>query len=106
MSCVRVGMLFPAKLERNMNLALLLTIGGLVGWVCALIDQDCGKRQLSCAVGSGMTGSLLTGLVVAPFLSQEAIASSGLSAFTLVLAPLGAALVVTLTIVLQRGALR
>lgn len=89
-----------------MNLALLLTIGGLVGWVCTLIDQDCDPRHLYCSLGSGMTGSLLTGLFVAPFLSDTAIASSGLSIFTLVLAPLGAALSVTLTIVLQRGALR
>jgi len=89
-----------------MNLALLLTIGGLVGWVCTLIGQDCDQRQLHCAVGSGMAGSLLTGLVVAPFLSETAIGSSDLSTFTLLIAPLGAALLVALTIILQRGALR
>lgn len=86
-----------------MNLALLLAIGGLIGWVSTKVDIESQRHKLTCAIGAGMTGSLLTGLLVAPLLSTDALTGSQMSASTLVLAPLGASLFVMLTHILERG---
>ncbi|CAN1494975.1 hypothetical protein MCEREM21A_00313 [Sphingomonadaceae bacterium] len=89
-----------------MNLALLLLIGGLVGWVASLIALEDDRRIILFNVGTGMAGALLTGLMASTLIDGASNLRSGLSIATLSFVPLGSALMVMLITFLERCAAR
>ena len=53
-----------------MGLVFLLVIGGLLGWLAAIIMRAESNRGIAFNVAVGIAGALLAGLVVGPMLGR------------------------------------
>ena len=51
-----------------MGLVFLVVLGGILGWLAAIINSSDQARGLALNVAAGIAGALLTGLVLAPLL--------------------------------------
>ena len=51
-----------------MGLVFLVVLGGMLGWLAAIINRSENTRGMLLNVAAGIGGALLTGLVLAPLL--------------------------------------
>ena len=56
-----------------MGLVFLVVLGGILGWLAAIINSSATARGIAFNVGAGIGGALLTGLVLAPLLGAGSI---------------------------------
>jgi uncharacterized membrane protein YeaQ/YmgE (transglycosylase-associated protein family) len=56
-----------------MGLVFLVVLGGVLGWLAAIINSSDNGRGLALNVAAGIGGALLTGLVLAPLLGAGSI---------------------------------
>ena len=56
-----------------MGLVFLVVLGGILGWLAAIINSSDNGRALALNVAAGIAGALLTGLVLAPLLGVGSI---------------------------------
>lgn len=68
-----------------MGLVLLIVVGGILGWLAAIIVESEGSRQVSVNAFAGAIGALIVGNA-----ANGSIAWSGLSAAAFLLGCLGA----------------
>ncbi|NVD45180.1 GlsB/YeaQ/YmgE family stress response membrane protein [Qipengyuania atrilutea] len=68
-----------------MGLLLLIVVGGILGWLTAIIMQSEGSRQIAINALAGMMGALIVGNA-----ANGSIAWSGLSAVAFLLGCIGA----------------
>jgi uncharacterized membrane protein YeaQ/YmgE (transglycosylase-associated protein family) len=56
-----------------MGLVFLVVLGGILGWLAAIINSSENARGVALNVAAGIGGALLTGLVLAPLLGVGSI---------------------------------
>ena len=56
-----------------MGLVFLVVLGGILGWLAAIINSSENARGVALNVAAGIAGALLTGLVLAPLLGVGSI---------------------------------
>ena len=56
-----------------MGLVFLVVLGGILGWLAAIINSSDKPRGVALNVSAGIGGALLTGLVLAPLLGVGSI---------------------------------
>ena len=56
-----------------MGLVFLVVLGGILGWLAAIINSSENGRGIALNVAVGIGGALLTGLVLAPLLGAGSI---------------------------------
>ena len=56
-----------------MGLVFLVVLGGILGWLAAIINNSATPRGIAFNVGAGIGGALLTGLALAPLLGVGSI---------------------------------
>ncbi|MGL5836938.1 MAG: hypothetical protein ACRCY3_00380 [Sphingorhabdus sp.] len=89
-----------------MIFALLLFVGGVIGWIGSLIFRDKSYRAICFTIIIGITGSLLTGLIVTPLLGETPLISDNVSALSILASSLGSILILSLINLIQRNILR
>lgn len=56
-----------------MGLVFLVVLGGILGWLAAIINSSDNARGLALNVAAGIGGALLTALVLAPLLGVGSV---------------------------------
>ena len=76
-----------------MGLVFLVVLGGILGWLAAIINRSEDARGMSLNVAVGIGGAMLTGLIVGPLLGFGSILDGRYSVDGLVTALAGAVVV-------------
>ena len=89
-----------------MGLVFLVVLGGVLGWLAAIINSSDNGRGLALNVAAGIGGALLTGLVLAPLLGGGSITSGDFSLPNLLISLLGAIILLAIVNLVRRGSVR
>ena len=73
-----------------MGLVFLVVVGGMLGWLAAIIIQADDSRGTLRNIGVGIAGALLAGLIVAPLLGNGNILEGRYSVGGIVIGLVGA----------------
>ena len=84
-----------------MGLVFLVVLGGILGWLAAIINRAENARGMLLNIAAGIGGALLTGLVLAPLLGVGSILDGAYSVDGLLTA-LAGSLVVLVAVNLLR----
>ncbi len=89
-----------------MNLAILILIGMLTGWVASVIWNQQVVRDIVFNAFVGIAGSLLAGLIAMPIGSEALTAANSMSIVTIIASVIGAISMVALIELIKQSAMR
>jgi uncharacterized membrane protein YeaQ/YmgE (transglycosylase-associated protein family) len=86
-----------------MGLIIALIIGGIIGWLASIIMRTDAQQGIILNVVVGIIGSLLGGLVLGPLLGGGSLLSGAFDIMSLVVALLGAIILLAIVNMFRRG---
>ncbi|HEX8214038.1 MAG TPA: GlsB/YeaQ/YmgE family stress response membrane protein [Allosphingosinicella sp.] len=86
-----------------MNLIIALIIGGIIGWLASIVMRTDAQQGILLNVVVGIIGSLLGGFLLGPLLGGGNLLSGDLDVMTLVVALLGAIILLAIVNMFRRG---
>ena len=86
-----------------MNLIIALIIGGSIGWLASIVMRTDAQQGILLNVVVGIIGSLLGGFLLGPLLGGGNLLSGDLDVMTLVVALLGAIILLAIVNMFRRG---
>lgn len=89
-----------------MGLIIALIVGGIIGWLASIIMRTDAQQGIILNVVVGIVGSLLGGLVLAPFIGGASLLSGALDIRSLLVALLGAVILLAIVNLFRRGKVR
>lgn len=89
-----------------MGLILALIIGGIIGWLASIIMRTDAQQGIILNVVVGIIGSLLGGLLLGPLIGGGNLLSGGFDIMTLLVALLGAVILLAIVNLFRRGSVR
>ena len=89
-----------------MGLIIALIIGGVIGWLASIVMRTDAQQGIILNVVVGIVGSLLGGLLLGPLLGGGNIMSGALDVRTLLVAFLGAVILLAIVNLFRRGSVR
>jgi uncharacterized membrane protein YeaQ/YmgE (transglycosylase-associated protein family) len=88
-----------------MNLIIALIIGGIIGWLAIIMRTDA-QQGILLNIVVGIIGSLLGGFLLGPLLGGGNLLSGAFDIMTLVVALLGAIILLAIVNMFRRGRVR
>ena len=89
-----------------MGLILALIIGGVIGWLASIVMRTDAQQGILLNVVVGIVGSLLGALLLAPLLGGGSLLAGALDIRSLLVAFLGAIILLAVVNLFRRGAVR
>ncbi len=89
-----------------MNLIIALIIGGIIGWLASIVMRTDAQQGIILNVVVGIVGSLLGGILLGPLLGGGNIMNGALDIRTLLVALLGAIILLAIVNLFRRGKVR
>lgn len=86
-----------------MNLIIALIIGGIIGWLASMVMRTDGQQGIILNVVVGIIGSLLGGFLLGPLLGGGNLLNGNFDIMTLVVAMLGAIILLAIVNLFRRG---
>ncbi len=86
-----------------MNLIIALIIGGIIGWLASIVMRTDAQQGILLNIVVGIIGSLLGGFLLGPILGGGNLLSGSLDIMTLVVALLGAIILLAIVNMFRRG---
>ncbi len=86
-----------------MNLIIALIIGGIIGWLASIVMRTDAQQGILLNIVVGIIGSLLGGFLLGPILGGGNLLSGSLDVMTLVVALLGAIILLAIVNMFRRG---
>ena len=86
-----------------MNLIIALIIGGIIGWLASIVMRTDAQQGILLNIVVGIIGSLLGGFLLGPILGGGNLLSGSLDIMTLVVALLGAIILLAIVNMSRRG---
>ncbi|HEV2079805.1 MAG TPA: GlsB/YeaQ/YmgE family stress response membrane protein [Allosphingosinicella sp.] len=86
-----------------MNLIIALIIGGIIGWLASIVMRTDAQQGILLNIVVGIIGSLLGGFLLGPILGGGNLLSGNLDIMTLVVALLGAIILLAIVNMFRRG---
>jgi uncharacterized membrane protein YeaQ/YmgE (transglycosylase-associated protein family) len=86
-----------------MNLIIALIIGGIIGWLASIIMRTDAQQGILLNIVVGIIGSLLGGFILGPILGGGNLLDGNLDVMTLVVALLGAIILLAIVNMFRRG---
>lgn len=86
-----------------MNLIIALIIGGIIGWLASIVMRTDAQQGILLNVVVGIIGSLLGGFLLGPLLGGGNLLAGNLDIMTLVVALLGAIILLAIVNMFRRG---
>ena len=86
-----------------MNLIIALIIGGIIGWLASIVMRTDAQQGILLNVVVGIIGSLLGGFLLGPLLGGGNLLSGNLDITSLVVALLGAIILLAIVNMFRRG---
>jgi uncharacterized membrane protein YeaQ/YmgE (transglycosylase-associated protein family) len=89
--------------RNDMNLILLLVVGGFLGWLASIIMKTNDQQGMILNIVVGVAGALLAGYVLAPMLGSGTINSGDFSLASLLVSLIGAVVLLAIVSMFRRG---
>jgi uncharacterized membrane protein YeaQ/YmgE (transglycosylase-associated protein family) len=89
-----------------MNLIIALVVGGIIGWLASIVMRTNAQQGILLNVVVGIVGSLLGSLLLAPLLGGGSLLNGQLDIRTLLVALLGAIILLAVVNMFRRGRVR
>ena len=89
-----------------MTLILALIIGGVIGWLASIVMRTNAQQGIILNIVVGVVGSLLGGLLLGPLLGGGSLLSGAFDVMSLVVALLGAIILLAIVNLFRRGRVR
>lgn len=89
-----------------MNLIIALIIGGIIGWLASIVMRTDAQQGILLNIVVGIIGSLLGGFLLGPLLGGGNLLSGNFDIMTLVVALLGAIILLAIVNMFRRGRMR
>jgi uncharacterized membrane protein YeaQ/YmgE (transglycosylase-associated protein family) len=89
-----------------MGLILALIIGGIIGWLASIVMRTNAQQGILLNVVVGIVGSLLGALLLAPLLGGGSLLSGAFDVRSLLVAFLGAIILLAVVNLFRRGTVR
>jgi uncharacterized membrane protein YeaQ/YmgE (transglycosylase-associated protein family) len=89
-----------------MGLILALIIGGIIGWLASIVMRTNAQQGILLNVVVGIIGSLLGALLLAPLLGGGSLLSGAFDIRSLLVAFLGAVILLAVVNLFRRGTVR
>lgn len=86
-----------------MNLIIALIIGGIIGWLASIVMRTDAQQGILLNVVVGIIGSLLGGFLLGPLLGGGNLLSGDLDIMTIIVALLGAIILLAIVNMFRRG---
>lgn len=86
-----------------MNLIIALIIGGIIGWLASIVMRTDAQQGILLNIVVGIIGSLLGGFLLGPLLGGGNLLSGNFDIMTLVVALLGAIILLAIVNMFRRG---
>ena len=86
-----------------MNLIIALIIGGIIGWLASIVMRTDAQQGILLNVVVGIIGSLLGGFLLGPLLGGGNLLDGTFDIMTLVVALLGAIILLAIVNMFRRG---
>ena len=89
-----------------MGLIIALIVGGIIGWLASIVMRTNAQQGILLNVVVGIIGSLLGGFLLGPLLGGGNLMSGAFDIRTLLVALLGAIILLAIVNLFRRGAVR
>ena len=89
-----------------MGILVWLIVGGVVGWLASIVMRTDAQQGILLNVVVGIIGSLLGGFLLGPLLGGGNLLNGNLDIMTLVVALLGAIILLAIVNLFRRGRVR
>ena len=89
-----------------MGLIIALIVGGIIGWLASIVMRTDAQQGIILNVVVGIVGSMLGGLVLAPFIGGRSLLSGALDIRSLLVGLLGAIILLAIVNLFRRGKVR
>lgn len=89
-----------------MNLIIALIVGGIIGWLASLVMRTDAQQGIFLNIIVGIVGSLLGSFLLGPLLGGGNIMSGAFDIRTLLVALLGAIILLAVVNLFRRGSVR
>ena len=89
-----------------MGLILALIIGGIIGWLASIVMRTDAQQGIFLNIVVGIVGSLLGAVLLGPLLGGGSIMSGALDLRSLLVAFLGAIILLAIVNLFRRGTVR
>ena len=89
-----------------MGLIIALIVGGIIGWLASIVMRTDAQQGILLNVVVGIVGSLLGGLLLGPLIGGGSLLSGNLDFRTLLVALLGAIILLAIVNLFRRGRVR
>ena len=89
-----------------MNLIIALIVGGIIGWLASLVMRTDAQQGILLNIVVGIVGSLLGSFLLGPLLGGGNIMSGAFDVRTLLVALLGAIILLAIVNLFRRGSVR
>lgn len=88
------------------NLIIWLVIGGIIGWVASMIMRTDGQQGIFLNIVVGIVGAALGGWFISPLVGVGSMTQGNFSIGALVVALIGAVILLAIVNLLRRGTAR
>jgi uncharacterized membrane protein YeaQ/YmgE (transglycosylase-associated protein family) len=89
-----------------MNLIIALIIGGIIGWLASIVMRTDAQQGILLNIVVGIVGSLLGGFLLGPLLGGGNLLNGALDIRTILVALLGAIILLAIVNLFRRGRVR
>lgn len=89
-----------------MGLIIALVVGGIIGWLASIVMRTDAQQGILLNIVVGIVGSLLGGLLLSPLIGGGNLLSGALDFRTLLVALLGAIILLAIVNLFRRGRVR
>lgn len=89
-----------------MNLIIALIIGGIIGWLASIVMRTDAQQGILLNIVVGIVGSLLGGFLLGPMLGGGSLLSGNFDIRSLIVALLGAVILLAIVNLFRRGSVR
>lgn len=86
-----------------MNLIIALIVGGIIGWLASIVMRTDAQQGILLNIVVGIIGSLLGGFLLGPLLGGGNLLDGDFNIMTLVVALLGAIILLAIVNMFRRG---
>lgn len=99
---------FPRTLKgrNNMNIIILLVVGGILGWLASIVMRTDGQQGIFLNVIVGIVGAILAGFIITPLIGGAPITSGAFDIRSLIASFLGAVVLLAIVNMFRRGRVR
>ena len=89
-----------------MGLIIALVVGGIIGWLASIVMRTDAQQGILLNIVVGIVGSLLRAVLLAPLLGGGSLLSGALDIRSLLVAFLGAIILLAVVNLFRRGTVR